>query len=43
MLALAMDRERARRLAASGRARVLERYDWNSTTRPLLEYYAGDG
>jgi glycosyltransferase involved in cell wall biosynthesis len=39
VLALANDRDRARRLAASGRARVLERYDWNSTTKPLLEYY----
>jgi len=41
VLALANDRERARRLAASGRARVLERYDWKSTTKALLEYYAG--
>jgi glycosyltransferase involved in cell wall biosynthesis len=40
VLALANDRERARRLAASGRARVLERYDWKSTTKALLEYYA---
>jgi len=43
VLALAGDRERAQRLAASGRARVLERYDWQATTRPLIEYYAGGG
>jgi len=40
VLALATDRERAQRLAASGRARVLERYDWRATTKPLLDYYA---
>ncbi|MBK7644088.1 MAG: glycosyltransferase [Planctomycetes bacterium] len=37
ILALATDRERAARLAASGHARVLERYDWRATTRPLLD------
>ncbi len=37
VLELANDRERARRLAASGRARVLERYDWKVTTQPLLD------
>jgi glycosyltransferase involved in cell wall biosynthesis len=40
VLSLANDRERAQRLAASGRARVLERYDWSMTTRALLEFYA---
>lgn len=37
VLALANDQARARRLAAAGRARVLERYDWKVTTQPLLE------
>jgi glycosyltransferase involved in cell wall biosynthesis len=41
VLALSKDRERARRLAASGRARVLERYDWSVTTKALIELYAG--
>jgi len=40
VLALAKDRARARRLAASGRARVLERYDWKVTTKPLLDALA---
>jgi glycosyltransferase involved in cell wall biosynthesis len=40
VLALASDPERARRLAASGRARVLELYDWKTTTRPLLDLCA---
>jgi glycosyltransferase involved in cell wall biosynthesis len=40
LLALASDPGRARRLAASGRARVLERYDWSVTAQPLLDSYA---
>jgi hypothetical protein len=37
VLALADDTPRAERLAAAGRARVLERYDWKTTTQPLLD------
>jgi len=46
VLALANDKPRAARLAASGRARVLERYDWTVTTQPLIDEVrarSGDG
>lgn len=43
IVALLQDRERAAALGRAGHEAVRDRYSWDTTLRPLLDFLAGDG
>jgi glycosyltransferase involved in cell wall biosynthesis len=43
IVALLQDRERAAALGRAGHEAVSDRYSWDTTLRPLLDFLAGDG